>query len=142
MVAKSLPSQLLAPISDAMTQVAVSRRNSTLGRYVPRRFNAVTRERLFRDRMWRYLAQLPGPPTDRQAQTIQTLCRLEYSALKAEASDDLRALREAREFRRLLERLRDDWERAIDKSAAKEHPRSIAEYYARVAAEKEAAAHD
>jgi hypothetical protein len=104
-----------AHIFTGMTQVAASRRNSTLGRYTPRRFNPVTRERFIRDRRFRYLAQLPDPPSDREASRIEAMVRLEWSACKAEADGSLTALREAREFRRLLERLRDDWERALTK---------------------------
>jgi hypothetical protein len=110
------------------------RRNSTtrseLGRYVPRRFNPLTRERFLRDRRRRYLARVPAnAPTDAQASLIQTLATLEWAALSAEHEGGLQALREAREHRRLLQRLLGDFERSL--VVKPPPPPSLAEVIAR-----------
>jgi hypothetical protein len=83
------------------------------GRYVPRRYNAATRERFLRDRRQGYLDRILGPPSDHQRAMIQALAQLELSALQLEAENSLIALRESREHRRLLLRVRDDFERSL-----------------------------
>jgi hypothetical protein len=118
-----------------MPQINTARRNSTIrsetgGRYLPRHFNRVTRERFIRDRRRRYLARIVlGPPTDEQAVLAHSLACEEYAALAAEADGDLRALREAREHRRLLTKLFADFERTLRAVAAPSGP-SLAEYLA------------
>lgn len=85
-----------------------------LGRYVPRQFNPITRERFLRDRRRRYLSQVPsGAPTDAQATMIQSLASLEWSALLSEADGSVQALAAAREHRRLLMRLLSDFEKSV-----------------------------
>lgn len=97
------------------TQLATARRTQRrdTGRYLPRRFNPVTRGRFLRDRRRRYLARLAGSPTERQVAQIDAMTRLEWQALSAEAIGSLQADREAREFRRLLDRLLSDFERSV-----------------------------
>jgi hypothetical protein len=49
-----------------------------LGRPVPRTFGEVARRRFFRDRLRRYLTDIPGDePTTQQAARIETMVRLE-----------------------------------------------------------------
>jgi hypothetical protein len=105
-----------------MAENATIRRNSTVrretGRYLPRQFNRVTRERFIRDRRRRCLARIiPGPPTDEQAVLAHSIACEEYAALEAEAEGGLKALREAREHRRLLARLFVDFERSLRSKA-------------------------
>ena len=111
-----------------MTQAAAARPISTQRRelrwYAPRRFNAVTRERFLRDRRRRYLARLTSSPSDAQAAVILSLARLEWAALAAEAEGGLAALREAREHRRLFQRLLADFERSL---TARERPLTVDE---------------
>ena len=115
-------------------------RRSPLGRYNPKAFGAPSRWRFRRDRRTSYLARLPGPPDDWAGATIESLIALEWSALKAEAENTLAGDREGREHRRLYQRLLDDFERGLAKTAAAQHPRTITEFYAsREAAAKEAA---
>jgi hypothetical protein len=101
----------------AMTQENAARRKTVrqeLGRYVPRQFNPLTRERFLRDRRRRHLARVPtASPSDEQAATIQSLASLEWAALASEADGSLQGLREAREHRRLFQRLLGDFERSL-----------------------------
>jgi hypothetical protein len=117
----------------AWRRVTVSR--ETGGRYLPRNFNQTTRYRFIRDRRRRYLARVPGPPTDEQAVLAYSLACEEYAALEAEAEGGLRALREAREHRRLLARLFVDFERSLSRRTGP----SLAEYLAQKNAEDAAA---
>ena len=100
------------------TQADAQRRGSVsselAGRYIPRQFNPVTRERFLRDRRRRYLARvLTAAPTDAQAATIQSLASLEWGALAAEHEGSVQGMREAREHRRLLMRLLVDFEKSL-----------------------------
>ena len=82
------------------------------GRYVPRHFNELTRQRFLRDRRRRYLSRIPDDkPTDSQAALIQSLASLEWAALASEHEGGVQGLREAREHRRLFQRLLVDFER-------------------------------
>ena len=99
-------------------QIAMPRRSSTqrreLGTYTPRRFTPRCRERFLRDRRRRYLSRISGAPSGQQAALIMTLGSLEWSALEAESRNgDIAAAREAREHRRLFQRLLTDFERSI-----------------------------
>jgi len=81
---------------------------------MPRRFSKPAWHRFNRDRRRRYLADLLGsPPNNEQAARIESLVRIEWSALRAEAEGTLAADREAREHRRLLDRLLGDWKRTL-----------------------------
>jgi hypothetical protein len=53
---------------------------------------------------------------------VQSLATLEWAALSAEHTNTLQSLREAREHRRLLLRVLADFERSLEKSAAKGRP--------------------
>jgi hypothetical protein len=106
--AKILVSRRGSDYVPAMTQAAFSQRNST-----PRRFNALTKSRFLPGRERLYRARIEGEPTDRQTALIQTLARLEWAALKAEAEGTLVGYREAREHRRLFQRLLDDFEATL-----------------------------
>lgn len=106
----------------AMTQYAARRRHSTnireSGRYLPRQFNSVTRERFLRSRRRRYLDRISITPTDAQTATIHSLATLEWGALSAEHENTLQSLREAREHRRLLLKVLADFERSLAPPAA------------------------
>jgi hypothetical protein len=65
-------------------------------------------------------------PTDEQAALAQSLAALEWAALAAEAEGGLRGFREAREHRRLFQRLFVDFERSLSKRTGP----SLAEYLA------------
>jgi hypothetical protein len=113
-----------------MTQAGAIERISTqrreTGRLMPRRFSKPAWYRFSRDRRRRYLARLPGQPSERDAARIDAMVRLEWQALKAEAEGTLQADREAREHRRLLDRLVSDFERSLASSpAAKPTAREI-----------------
>jgi len=95
-----------------------SRREEMGGRLVPRSFSDQAWHRFDQDRRRLYLDELGGLPSHSQATRIDALIRLEWLAFKYEAQGTLQADREAREHRRLLERLRADWERALAKAAA------------------------
>ena len=100
-------------------EVGISRRSSRRqemgGRLIPRSFSKQAWHRFDQDRRRRYLERLGGLPSDVQAARIDTLVRLEWSALRAEAEGTLRADREAREHRRLLDKLLGDFERSLEK---------------------------
>ena len=122
-----------------MTQNALKRRNSTirseLGVYEPRSFNAVTRGRFLRDRRRRWRARIEGELSETQAALILSLASLEWSALSAEAEGGLMALREAREHRRLFQRLLADFERSLPVAPEKPDAPTLAELFARPAGE-------
>jgi hypothetical protein len=105
---------------DATIRRPASRR-AELGQSMPRAFTARCRDRFQRDRRRGYLARLAdGAPTPWQASTIASLVGLEWSALEAEARiGDMAAGREAREHRRLFQRLLADFERSLAPPAAK-----------------------
>jgi hypothetical protein len=84
-----------------------------------------------------FAASPAGRPTEQSA-LAQTVARLEWAALAAEAEGGLKALREAREHRRLLQKLLVDFERTVRAVAAPSAP-SLAEYLATKAAEGAAA---
>jgi hypothetical protein len=112
-----------------------------LGLPMPRSFSRTAYWRFARDRRRRLLELLPGPPTNQQAAHITSLCKLEWHALASEAQGGLVGFREAREHRRLYERLLSDFERSAAKAsaAAEKHPQSISAYYADIVAQSRAA---
>jgi hypothetical protein len=91
------------------------------GRYVPKKFTDLSRQRFLRDRRRRYLSRIPdGKPSDSQAALIQSLASLEFAALEAESRfTDMIAGREAREHRRLFQRLLSDFEKSLTALPAK-----------------------
>src|SRR5215472_795537 len=95
-------------------------RRREMGRLMPRRFSKTAWWRFSRDRRRRYLDKLPAPPSNEQATRIDSLVRLEWNALKAEAEDSIAANREGREHRRLLDRMLADFERSIASASASE----------------------
>jgi hypothetical protein len=105
------------------------------GRTTPRVFSKPAWYRFSRGRRARYVSRIIGTPSDSQAALVQTLIRLEWSALRAEDAGTLMGDREGREHRRLFQRLLDDFERGLAKPAAKVTP--VAEldaHYARMVA--------
>jgi hypothetical protein len=125
-----------------MSEARETRQNqphrNEIGRPMPRRFSRPARIRFERDRRRRYLAELPcGPPTNQQAARIESLIRCEWFALKAEAEGTLQGDREAREHRRLLDRLLVDFERGLAPSAPPQ--KTLAEHLAAKQAAREAA---
>jgi hypothetical protein len=123
----------------AAARVMTQRRE--MGRMMPRGFTRTCWWRFSQDRRRRYLALLPGPPSDVQAARIDSLVRLEWSALKAEAEGGLTGLREAREHRRLYEKLLADFEKSLAKPPQPaERPPSLAGHLGRVAARREGSA--
>jgi hypothetical protein len=113
----------LSILFDMSEQRAVARRmtrRQETGRLMPRVFSKPAWYRFSRDRRRQYLAQLAGPPSNEQAARVDTLVRLEWSALRAEAEGTLIGDREGREHRRLFDRLLADFERSLTpKSPAK-----------------------
>ena len=86
-----------------------------------------------------YLARIAGAPSEWQAATIDSLVATEWSALVAEADGSLPALRDAREHRRLFQRLLADFERSLVAApAAKKGPPQLTleEHLAMLAARK------
>jgi hypothetical protein len=126
-------------IFPAMTQVDAERRKTSFrretGGYVPRQFNAVTRERFLRDRRQKHLSRVTAPPTDAQVAQVQSLASLEWAALAAERENSLQSLREAREHRRLLMRVLADFERSITAAPPAKAP-TLAEELAKAARER------
>ncbi|MGH7054940.1 MAG: hypothetical protein ACREE4_22490 [Stellaceae bacterium] len=59
------------------------------------------------------MALLPGVPSAREAGRVDAMVTFEWQALKAEALGTIRSDREAREFRRLLDRLLRDFELSV-----------------------------
>jgi hypothetical protein len=93
---------------------------------MPRAFTPRCRDRFQRDRRRGYLARVLAEPTPWQCSTIASLVALEWSALEAEARiGDLAAAREAREHRRLFQRLLADFERSLAAPAAPYAGRSL-----------------
>jgi len=86
---------------------------------MPRVFTKTAWRRFSSDRRRVYLADLSAPPTTEQMARIDSLVRHEWPALKAEAIGTLAADRDAREHRRLFNRLLADHTRA---SVVKEPP--------------------
>jgi hypothetical protein len=110
-------------------RVPRSSRKTEIGLSIPgRSFSKRAWWNFSRDRRRKYLAQLAGKLTDRQSQRIETMVRLEWSALRAEAEGSVKADREAREHRRLLDRLLADHERSL--VPPKVRPPSPAEHLA------------
>jgi hypothetical protein len=93
--------------------------SAQLGRYVPRVLNRLGAWRLEQDRRARYTSQLTEPPTDIQSALIQSMIRVEKTALLAEAEGSLHAARIALDARRLLSRLQIDFYRTITPPPAK-----------------------
>jgi hypothetical protein len=110
------------------------------GRWTPRVFSKTAWYRFSRDRRRRYVSRIPDTPTDAQAALIQSLIRLEWSALKAEAADTLLGDREGREHRRLYQKFLVDFEKSLAKPAVAERAPTLGEHLAHRAAEREAPA--
>jgi hypothetical protein len=100
----------------ATVQISTKRRE--MGMVTPRRFSKRAWHRFSREKRRAYLAQIGEPPTNAQASRIETMVRLEWSALRAEHEGTLQADREAREHRRLLDRLLADHERSVASTRA------------------------
>ena len=91
---------------------------------MPQVFTRTSWRRFSRDRHRAYLADLSAPPTTEQVARIDSLVRHEWAALKAEAIGTLAADREAREHRRLFNRLLADHAEALrPPTAPREQPR-------------------
>jgi len=108
-----------------------STRRHEPGRLTPRALSRPAWQRFDRDRRRRYLAELPGPPTNEQSTRIESLIRCEWFALKAEVEGTLRGDREAREHRRLLDRLLGDFERSLAKPMVEPKPLNYTQHVAR-----------
>ena len=124
-----MASQSLCSASMTVAETRARSRNNTqvksLGRSVPKVFTLHSRRRFENDRRRRYVARIPGKPSDAQAALIQSLIRLEWSALKAEAQDTLQGDREGREHRRLLLRLLAEFEETLTKPPVPEKPSGV-----------------
>src|SRR5262249_5701001 len=97
-----------------MSSERVSTRNREFGLYMPKSTSRQSWHRFDQDRRRGYLARIDGKPSPRQIALLDNMVRLEWAALVAEKTDgSLRALREAREHRRLFQRLFDDFERTL-----------------------------
>jgi hypothetical protein len=83
-------------------------RRTELGRYMPVSFSKKSWWRFYLERRRGYLAELPGPPTNQQAARIENMIREEWSALKADAEGTSESAKNAREHRRLFDRLLSD----------------------------------
>ena len=103
-----------------MTQSDLQRHSLTRG-YRPRQFNELTRGRFVKSRCARHLARVEGYPTNAQYEMAMTMAVLEWGALQAEHEGSMRALREAREHRRLLLRVTADFERSLARAVAPPH---------------------
>jgi hypothetical protein len=77
-----------------------------------------------KDRKEQHLGRVQGEPSSEQIQMARSMAQLEWSALVAERTDDLRALREAREHRRLLLRTIADFELTLDPQPVPRRKRS------------------
>jgi hypothetical protein len=106
---------------------------SSIGRSTPRSFSTHAWRRFAADRRRRYVSRIiAGPPTDAQAAQIQSMIRVEWSALRAEAEGSLLADRHALDARRLLWRVQADFERTLPKAP---QPASRAPSLAEIVAE-------
>jgi hypothetical protein len=103
-------------------------RLSELDTPLPRTFSRQSWHRFSRDRRRRYLTDIPGDPTTAQAARIESMVRLEWSALKAEVQGTLMADREAREFRRLYDRLLSDHMRSLEPKLASRRTKTLADH--------------
>jgi hypothetical protein len=104
------------------------------GRSTPRVFSRPAWYRFSRDRRHRYVSRIAGTPTDAQAALVQSMIRLEWSALKHEAVGTLAADKVALDARRLFGRFLQDFERSLVKSTASQRAPSLAEVLAEHAA--------
>jgi hypothetical protein len=105
--------------------------------YQAKSSSAQSRRRHDRDRRTMYFNRIVDEPSDFQRQTIDTLIFLEWSAFVAESEGGLVALREAREHRRLFQKLMVDFEKSlVAKPEPAPKPPTLADYFAA----KEAAA--
>ena len=108
--------------------VPIRSRRSEMGRPMPVHFSKKAWWNFARDRRRRYLDELPEPPTNDQATRIDSMVRLEWNALRAEAQQTVLGDREGREHRRLLDRLLGDHRRSL--APPKVRPPSPAEHLA------------
>jgi hypothetical protein len=127
-------------VVDNMAQSTAERRHSTrraeLGHHVPRRFTKRSRHRFDVTRRRAYLGRIAGPPTPWQSATIDGLIALEWSALEGEHRlGDAVAARDAREHRRLFQRLLSDFERSLTAPPPRP-PRTLQEAAAQIAARR------
>jgi hypothetical protein len=95
---------------------------------MPRVFSKPAWYRFSRERRRRYLDEFASPPTNEQAARIDALVRLEWSALKAEAENTLQGDREAREHRRLLDRMLADFERSLVAPSPAQAPKTLLDH--------------
>jgi hypothetical protein len=99
-----------------MTQANVQRQSARWDPsqgYIPRQFNTLTRTRFLKSRRLRHLARVQGEPTDAQHAMARSMATLEWGALVGENDGSIRGLHEAREHRRLLLKIIDDFERSL-----------------------------
>jgi hypothetical protein len=68
----------------------------------------------------RYVGRIDGAPSDLQGTLIESLISFEWSALQGEAQGGLIGLREAREHRRLFQKLLADFEKSLAKPSPAE----------------------
>jgi hypothetical protein len=80
--------------------------------------------------------RIAGAPTDEQAALVQSLASLEWFSLVAESEGGLQGYREAREHRRLFQKLFADFERTLHAAAPSG---SLAEVTERIIAARSAA---
>jgi len=104
-----------------MTQANTQRRNVIVDRknpwnnpgYSPRQFNALARRRFLKARRLYHLARVQGEPTEAQIAMARSMAMFEWGALAGEHESTLASLREAREHRRLLLRVLEDFENSL-----------------------------
>ena len=99
-----------------------------VGQYLPRRFTDLTRDRFLRDRCLRYTREISGLPNYEQAVRIDSMARLEFAALRAESAGTMQGDREAREHRRLLDRLLADHRRSVAASQPEKPKKPIPDW--------------
>jgi hypothetical protein len=120
---KPLPQHAyLSGMTEPLAAAQIRSRHREMGQPMPRVFTRTAWWRFARDRRRRYLARLPETPSNEQAALVESLVRLEWSSLAAHAEGGLAGFREAREHRRLFQRLLADFERTLAKPAGKERP--------------------
>lgn len=101
-------------MTEPLATSRIRTQSRSLGRSTPRQFSKTAWWRFAADRRRRYVARIiPGTPTDAQAALIQSLIRLEWSALKHEAAGTLASDKVALDARRLFQRLLLDFERSL-----------------------------
>jgi len=126
---------MVAPMTEPIAAARILTQGRELaGRSTPRVFSRPAWYRFSRDRRHRYVSRIAGTPTDAQAALVQSMIRLEWSALKHEAVGTLAADKVALDARRLFGRFLQDFERSLVKSTASQRAPSLAEVLAEHAA--------